>query len=376
MRFRVNAIPVDLIRAVCQKMEKPNDAISDERYPRSLPESDWAEWDSMAPSQRERAAKRLAAFEAWKTDGLPVDEAIRLSGLSRSRFYRLAADWYAAPGLKALGAAVGSGSAGSRLDPRAVNALQAVVARVVRFNHLAKISQLVRLMVEAADLPPGAKLPGETRLRRIVEDELRRVAGQGEAGNQVRFDCTAINLPQADGRPHIMFVCLDEGTRAILGYAVRSTPDASAGYAGAAADALRRIDTRLAALPWALRTKQMIITAGTDTAASIALVEKLAAHGVRGAVQLTQVPKRFGRYYRKLVGTRLGRIEITPARTEKGLAMPDAGDMTPWSMADASAAVGVIVDQHNAGVLANVSQGSGSRPPDDLQLALSVLAGL
>lgn len=344
------------------------------RYPPSLPESDRTEWDSMAPSQRERAVRRLEAFEAWFAGEIEIAEAVRRSGLSRSRFYRLAADWRESPGLTALGAAIGSGSAGSRLDPKAVNALQAAVAKVVRFNKDAKVSQLVRLMVEMADIPAGADLPGDTRLRRIVEDELRRVAGQGEAGDEIRFDCTAINLPQADGRPHILFACLDKGTRAILGYSVQPTVDVAAGYGAAAADALRRVEARLSALPWALRTKQMVLTAGTDADASMALVERLIEAGVQGAVQLTQLPKRFGKYYRELVGTRLGRIEITPARTLDGLAMPDAGDMKPWSTADAVAAVGVIVERHNADVVGAVSNPRGGRVPDDLLLALKVLA--
>jgi hypothetical protein len=355
-------------------MSIPDQKISEERYPPDLPRSDRAAWDLMAPSQRERAAKRVAAFKAWSDGELGVSDAVKLSGLSRSRFYRLAADWREAPGLKALSAAVGSGSAGSRLDPRAVNALQAVVAKVVRYNKGATVSQLVRLMVETANIPEGAELPGDTRLRRIVEDELRRVAGLGEAGGEVRFDCTAVNLPQADGRPHIMFTCLDKGTRAILGYSVHSTTDVAVGYGKAAADALERIQAGLAVLPWALRTKQMIFTAGTDTAKSIALVERLLAAGVQGSVQLTQLPKRFGRYYRELVGTRLGRIEITPARTAEGPAMPDAGDMTPWSAADAAAAIGVIVEQHNAGITSSLSEGRGGRVPEDLQLALRVLA--
>ncbi|MBB3349278.1 hypothetical protein [Sphingomonas sp. BK069] len=344
------------------------------RYPASLPEADRIDWDLMAPSQRDRAERRLAAFELWKNNEIGIDEAVKKSGLSRSRFYRLAADWRAAPGLKALGAAVGSGSAGSRHDPKAVNALQAVVAEVVRYNHGAKISQLVRKMVEAADLPEGARLPGEPKLRRIVEDEVRRVAVMSEAGSEVRFDCTAINLPQEGGRPHIMFVCIDKGTRAILGYSVRPTPDAPAGYRAAAVDAISRIESDLSGLPWSLRMNQLLVTAGPDIPASIALVDKMLKAGVGGSLQLTQNPKRYGKYFREVVGTRVGRIEITPARTEQGLAMPDAGDMTPWTSPDAAAAVGAIVKQHNAEVLSTLPGAPGGRVPDDLQLALSILA--
>lgn len=354
-------------------MEKSDGNDGNSRYPASLPEADRIEWDLMAPSQRDRAARRLAAFDDWIHKRIGIDEAVEKSGLSRSRFYRLAADWRAAPGLKALGAAVGSGSAGSRHDPQAVNALQAVVPEVVRYNHGAKVSQLVRKMVEAAKLPEGARLPGEPALRRIVEDEVRRVAVMSEAGSEVRLDCTAINLPQEGGRPHIMFVCVDKGTRAILGYSVQPTPDAPTGYAAAAADAAARIKSELADLPWALRMSQLIVTAGPDIPASIALIDEIEKAGVKSA-QLTQNSKRYGKYFREFVGTRVGRIEITPARTEQGLAMPDAGDMTPWTSPDAAAAVGAIVKQHNAEVLSNLPTALGGRVPDDLELALSVLA--
>lgn len=355
-------------------MDKSDGNDGNSRYPASLPEADRIEWDLMAPSQRDRAARRLEAFDDWVHNRIGIDAALKKSGLSRSRFYRLAADWRAAPGLKALGAAVGSGSAGSRHDPKVVNALQAVVAEVVRFNHGAKVSQLVRKMVDAAKLPEGARLPGEPALRRIVEDELRRARGMSEAGNEVRFDCTAINLPQEGGRPHIMFACIDKGTRAVLGYSVQPTPDAPVGYAAAATDALSRIRSELADLPWALRMSQLIVTAGPDTSASIALVEKMLKAAVGGSLQLTQNSKRYGKYFREFVGTRVGRIEITPARTEQGSAMPDAGDMTPWTSPDAAAAVGAIVKQHNAEVLSNLPTAPGGRVPDDLELALSVLA--
>lgn len=340
--------------------------------PASLPGSDGAKWDAMTPQQRARAAERLEAIEGWRAGDLPLDEAVAASGLSRSRFYRVAAEWRAAPSLAALGAFAGAGASRSRLDGEAVNRLQSVVGRVVALNAGASVSSLVRLMVEAAGVEE-ARLPGAVSLRAIVDAELRRIAMSGEAGHAVRFDCSAINLPQADGRPWIMFACVDAGTGAILGAAVAATAEAATGYPLAARDALARVAGPLAGLPWALRLARIEMTAGVDVAAAADLRERLVGSGVAG-VQVASAEKRFGRYFRQVVGDRVGRIAITPARTEAGEAMPDNGDMTAWSGAEAGAALAAAVDAHDAEVLARLAGGADARPPEDLVRTLELIA--
>lgn len=342
-------------------------------FPEGLPESDRARWSTLTASQRAKAGARIAAFRDWTSGVLSVEQAVAASGLSRSRFYRLAAEWRAAPSLDAVGAQTGAGAAGSRLDPDAVNALQAVVADVVRQNGDASVSQLVRLMVERAKVPEE-RLPGAVRLRSIVETELRRVAATGEAGHAVQFDCTAMNLPQANGRPFIMLACLDTGTGLILGAACAERPEAEGGYRAVALDARDRIAGTLARLPWALRLTRIELTAGSDDAQSLALLERLSS-GTAANVQLARTDKRFGKYFRKVVGERIGRIAITPARTLQGSAMPDNGDMSPWTLSDAAAALAVEVEAHNQAVLAGLRAEPRGSVPEDLQLALELLAG-
>ena len=295
-----------------------------------------------------------------------------MAKLSRSRFYRLAADWRAAPSLAALGTFAGAGASRPRLDPDAVNALQAIVADVVRLNADASVSQQVRLMVERAGVPEK-RLPGAIRLRNIVEDERRRLAAAADAGHSLQFDCSAINLPRADGRPHVMFACLDPGTRLAFGWSVLAAADVVEGYRLAAADARARLTTTLGDLPWAVRLTGIQLTAGMDEAASVGLVDRLTDAGIRN-VQLARVPKRFGRYFRAVIGDRVGRIAITPARTGAGPAMPDNGDMMAWSDADAAAAVTSALESHNSSVLAGLGKGWNRRPPDDVLLAFDLLA--
>ncbi len=341
--------------------------------PGVLPETDRDRWTALTAAQRRRAVTRISAIERWNDDSIPIDLAEQESGLSRSRFYRMAADWRAAPSLSALGISIGTVGTRTRLDPQAVNALQAIVSDVVAMNAGASVSQLVQLMVQRAGVPTDA-LPGTSKLRAIVEDEQRRVAATGEAGNAVRFDCSAINLPREGGRPWIVFACLDEGTRLVLGTAVLAEADAAVGYRAVATDARERIDRVRDELPWAVRTARIEITAGADLEASADLVRSVMAAGVRVRPQLASVPRRFGRYIRAIVGTRIGRVEITPLRTLEGPALPDNGDMTPWTQEEAATAVRKAVDQHNEAVLAELGGRGGGRVPDDLARMLDQLA--
>lgn len=339
-------------------------------FPTALPESDRQRWDAMTPNQRTKAAERLAAIIGWQAGDVGIDAAVAASGLSRSRFYTVASEWRSAPSLGSLGAFTGAGAARQRLNPDAVNALQAVIADVYAVNKGASISQLVRLMVEASGVDE-AILPGIQRLRGIVEAEMRRDAATGEAGHAMKGDVTAINLPREDGRPHLMFVLIDEGTRLVLGAWTQGELDEESGYRGAAIDAEQRIASSLSGLKWADRLTRMEFKV-READAGMALRRRMSEAGVRAPAQ--GAPKRYGRYFRDLIGQRIGRVEPTPARTEEGVAMPDNGDMTPWTDEAARAAVGLAIDQHNAEILSSLEQ-SGGRPvpPEDLVLALRTL---
>ncbi|MEG4930200.1 hypothetical protein QUA99_25230 [Microcoleus sp. F10-B2] len=346
----------------------------DEQFPGELPEIERARWQTMTVSQRIKAANRIRAFVGWQAGEMSLKDALTLADLSKSRFYRLAADWREAPGLDAIGAFAGTagGIKSSRLDPNVVNALQAVVAEVVKFNQGASVSQLVRLMVQRAGVSED-RLPSELRLRKFVEDEQRRVSATGMAGHGIKFDCTAIDIPQADRRPYVMFACIDTGTRAVLGVAVRETALAVEGYAMAAADALDRISNELNDLPWTDRVARIEITAGIDLDPSADLVRSIGEQ-IGALVQLASSPKRFGRYLRDSVGDGLGRIRFTPARTLNGEAAPNTKDMTPWSFENAQGAVKEMAGAYNAAILSTLTNAAAKSVPGELIMALKHVA--
>lgn len=341
----------------------------------TVPAKELDAWTRLSPAQRARALQRVEALSAWN-DGrgeIGAAEAALKAGVGLSRFYRLAAEWRAGPSLAAVGTFASSRPRGSKFDADAINALQAAVPQVVRLNGGASVTRLVELLVEAAAVPEG-KLPGMTKLREIVQDEVRRVAATHDAGTAVVFDCVASSLPREDRRPHIIFACLDRGTRSVLGVALGEVEHAVPGYARAAADALRSIEADPAGWPWGRRLARAELTAGMDVLDCEGLVADLNAVLPGSNFQLARQPKRFGRYLRELIGPRLGRITFTPTRTAEGEAMPANGDMTAWTEVDALVAVRTAADAYNKDVLTDAEPDPEGLAPATLMVALRTVS--
>lgn len=346
--------------------------------PSSLPATDEEEWKLLSPSRRDLARRRIDAIEGWRDGELDIEEACRIANVSISRFYRLAAAWRDHPSLGSLAVRRGSG-ASARARPskgEVVNALQAVVGKVVRAHADASVAQLTRHMVEAAGVDPTS-VPSPMVLRRIVETEIRRVKATGEAGHALRFDCSAISAPQGDGRPWILFVVLDVGTRMILGWHVAESALALPGYQRAACDALAKLDD-LSPPIWATRLTEVEIKSGLDKEATAKLVERLDA-AIAGNVQHADSDARFGRYFKKLVGGKLGLLTLTPARTLCGDALPPNGDMTPWSRSELETHFAIKAAEYNDEVMRekqDLASDALSEIPADVLELLQMVAEL
>lgn len=340
-------------------------------FPATLPETDRARWFAMTPKQRQKVALRLHAITSWHEGAMGIDAAVEASGLSRSRFYTVAARWREAPSLASLGGFTGTGGAHQKVDGDVINALQAVIADVYAVNKGASVNRLIQLMVDASGID-GARLPGIQRRRAIVEAEIRRAEATGQAGHALRGDICAINLPREGGRPHLLYVLIDVGTRLILGAWTQGDLDEVSGYRGAARDAQLRIASQLDGLHWTDRLMRIEWKVQEPSKAWL-LHRQLWDSGV--AVRAQGSPKGYGKYFRELVGLRIGRIEITPARTEAGTAIADNKDPSPWGDEEARGAVGLAVDKYNAEILGSLEiVGQRKVPPDDLIKALEILA--
>jgi len=353
-------------------MSEPHVGDWEGSFPSRLPESDRVQWHQMTPNQRSTALVRIGAFDGWHAKKLRIDDAVAASKLSKSRFYRLAAEWREMPCLDALGAQQGGGGGGKKLNSDAVNALQAVLPDIVRMNIDASVSQLMRLAEKAVDVPADT-LPKTSRMRQLVEHELRRQSSLTGAGSIIMFDMTAISLAQANGRPFIMVCCIDKGTTALLGTAVTEEPLARNSYRLAAQDALARISNDLAGLPWSERLLEADITSGVDEDDSTAMVAHLNTQ-VRANVQRAGTTKRFGKYLRAHVGPKIGKLYATPARTEAGVAVTNNKNMMPWSLEEARYAVKIATDDYNAEIVSGLAANGYPSPPEDLLKLLHLMA--
>lgn len=335
------------------------------RFLSGLPSRDQAHWESLTPARRREAASRFALFDQWEAGELSAEEAVSRFGKSPSRFYRLAAQWREKPSLEALGVGIRAPRTRERLDPAVVNALQAKVSHVVRLHADASVSQQAALLVEAAGF--GNQKPiGTTALRKIVETERRRAEASGRLGHQIGLDCSAINLPQVSGRPYILYLIVDAGTGINLGFSFSTSVDVTAGYSAAADSASKWIEQKGDGLPWSSRLSQTILVSGNDDAASKKLVEGLSAAGVGGNVLRSSGRRRFGSQFRKAYGERLGRIQITPARTLVGDALPDNGNMTFWSADEVRIELERTFQESNAALLEGLPRQKESCAPSSL----------
>lgn len=331
----------------------------------SLPQSDRDHWASLTPPKRKAAEDRFAIFEAWRKGALSAEVAISRFGKSSSRFYRLAAQWREKPSLEALGVGVRAPRTRQKLDPAIVNALQSKVASVVRLNADASIRRQVELLLEAAGFG-NTKPIGAVALRKIVEAERRRVDAVGRIGQQIGFDCTAINVPQPGGRPYILYVVIDIGTGLALGFSVGKTLDIASGYGAAAADALDWIAQQTRSLPWAPTLVQTIIVSGDDDAQSASLIDWMKSEGLGGNPLRATGRRRFGSQFRKAFDDRIGRVQITPARTIEGEALPDNGNMTPWPETDVDTELRRTFLAHNEKAFNRLTDMNGTEPASGL----------
>lgn len=339
----------------------------------SLSPEDRKRWDTLTPARRRDAEARFEVFEEWAQGNLSAEEAIARFGKSPSRFYRLAAQWRERPGLDALGVGIRAPRSRAKLDPDIVNALQAKVAEVVRLNADASVSRQTDLLLDAAGFR-GKKPIGTTALRKIVETERRRIEASGRVGHQISLDCTAINLPQEGGCPYILYALADLGTGLVLGWSFARSVDVASGYSAAASDAIEWMTRNEQCLPWSTKLTQTVLVAGEEGDRSEAMVERLIREGVGGNVLRASGPRRFGSQIRKIFGERLGRVQITPARTLAGEALPDNGNMTPWAEAEVRKELRRTFDEHNDAIMRDLDHSTNTSPPASLTDFLEELA--
>ena len=333
-------------------------------------------WAGMPEAQRVKALQRIKALNGYCAPGseLTARQAAEQAGVKLGRFYQMARGWSERRSLDSLGAYVSATKPRQGLRPEVTNALQAVVARVVKARDHASIASLAKTLALESGLPPKA-VPSQNTLRAFIEREQRRVRDMKLAGAELLFDLSASSLRREDGRPHVVFFVIDNGTRLILGHGQGLGTDSVAGYRAAAADSLRRIARFMPPTKiWADRMQRSQLVPGTDiqSVSEMAAQMKTELGGI--TPQLTGERKE-GVYIREHIGLKLGPIRLAPSRTiAPSKPIGTVADAPGLVSEDAYARVELAVAEHNAELLADIKVEGAAEPPGELIRLLELMA--
>lgn len=239
--------------------------------------------------------------------------------------------------------------------------------------------------IEARFANDERDLPGAPTLRGVVNEARRRRIMKSALGGDIAFDICACEIPDAAGQPHIAFVCIDRGTGYIHGFRFDDPAMSIAAHKRLANDVLTSGSGALdAMLPWMERTRMVELVIGTDLTEFRRWEEELRARiseavssGPTGVnLQASNEPRRFGRYLRAALGTKIGRVKLLPART---VARPGAEPSAPlagkgYSRREAASQLGLEVADHNASILELLSNDGRTAMPESIKSLFELIA--
>ena len=336
-------------------------------------------WSSMLPDRRTLTLKRIATVTDWvdRPGEMTAAEAAERAEVKVSRWYEIVGAWKATGTLSALGTFANQpGRRGPRLNGDIVNRIQAVLVPVVAerlaVDAGAKVGTIVTALQKHADLE-NLDLPHVNTLRSMVEREVRRVRGEQQAGLRPGLDAVACDLLRNDRTNHVVFAVIDRTARYILGFSVGRLEDSLSAYARAASDAIRRIEGPDAgAVPWADELKRVDVIVGDDFDAWDAVFRAHAGQRIAEVFDPVISDGRYGRYFKLVVGSSIGKLRIIPMRTDgSGNVNSDA---RVYSDAEALEAIEIDVARHNSEVRAASSTAGAPRPAPALIEMLRFIA--
>ncbi len=335
-----------------------------------LPEDEARLWAEMSFEQRAKAMQRMTTLTRWNLGEAPqhANMAAWNAGLkSVSRFYEMAKAWKKAPSLRVIGMLA---TAPRKRMNRNEDVLGEKAVEVIDANPDSSVRQLAIALGDAAEL--ADKTPSYNTLRRFIEEELRRRSAKARPGEDVMFDCCACSMHRMDGSEYTLFAVLDRQSQLILGASLGDAHDSRGGYRKAAASALEKLESPpLAGAAWVERTARFELVVGADAGRWTDIRSELAQAGVRAPIETSTRPRRFGRYLRQISGPRLGRIVLSPTKTD--LPVDGEGSVVAPTVDDVTR-LWLEIDAHNAERLAGLDRDPDAGPPADLKAILRHLA--
>ena len=360
--------------------------VVDERLLRAfgdpLPRIEADRWAAMSPKQREKALLRLDVLLRWpgRRGSWSAADAAEEAKMSTSRFYRMAATWAdeEVRSLSVLGAfAANPTRRRSRFDEELLEDLRKRAADLVEGlpnKPRPSTEKLIDELLKAID-PAGLKMPGRATLRAIVDEARRAATVQLKVGEDLQFDCCACSIRQADGRPFILYPCIDAATGLILGFAFGSVDRSVEGHRAAAADVIERMPSWLAAnLPWATLAERAELVIGSDLQAFRSWETEVRARAGRVNVQGSNKNRRYGRYLKEHVGTSVGRILLLPPYTDDERKLAVSTTRESFSEQEARVRFELEMSAYNEDLLYQVAVAIPRDQPDRLWPMLEAIA--
>lgn len=339
-----------------------------------LPEKVVSAWAALSPAQKLRATKRLNALERWHGDrkGWTIDDAALAASMGKNHFYSLAANWedVEARSLEVLGVQARAPRRRKSRHDAVLNKVRSLAEDLVgkEPEEPARRPPVTKVIdqLQAAWSGKDGKLPGIATIRGVITEARRRRDMKSRIGGDLGFDICACDIPGIEGQPYIAFVCVDRGTGYILGYRFDDVTDSVGGHSRLAASILARLaDEDEALLPWVDRNRMVELVIGEDREpfreweAQMKSIIASATKDGPSRINLngSNNPRRFGRYLREALGTRIGRVNLLPARTMRKPGAPKANPLADdgYTVAEAVMRLDLEVADHNASIIAQLS---------------------
>ncbi len=360
-----------------------------------LPDQHARAWAALSPAQKLRARKRLDALERWHgdRDGWAIDDAAQAADMGKNHFYALAARWedVEARSLEVLGVQARAPRRRKSRHDKVLNEVRLLAEHLVgeesdNPDDRPAVTTVIAAL-EAQWTHKDSKLPGAATLRGVIVEARRRRDMKSRLGGDLGFDICACDIPNQKGQPYIAFVCVDRGTGYIHGYRFDDVSDSVGGHARLARDILARVsDDEETPLPWVESNRRVEFVIGEDREpfrgweAQMKSVLASAEKDGPAKVDLnaSNKPRRFGRYLREAVGTRIGRVNLLPARTVPKPGAPLAAPLADigYTEVEAVMRLDLEVDDHNATIIDQLpGETSLGQMPEHLRQVFELIAG-
>jgi hypothetical protein len=336
----------------------------------SMTEDELRFWGALKPGQRDEALKRARAMTRWHDDRgeWTADDAARAAGVSRNRFYALAASWENEAERSLANLGVGAQAPRRRRSTFDADLLEnlkasarAIVAR--EGSEGASVSVLAQEL-ESTMRDDARKKPGTAVLRAMIVEARRHHQMHGGIGTDLAFDLCACQLSDEAGQPYVLFACIDRGTGFVLAYGFGDPTDSLMRHQALAAEVLeRRGPDGDEKLPWTKQTERVELVVGLDRKPFMMWADAIRDDlGKDGKINLQPSirPRRYGRYLREHFGAAIGRIRLLPASTRNPSDGKSATILTKerYSLEDALVRIGLEITDHNEAVLAKLGRRS------------------